>query len=627
MQKIMKKMSSGGVVIIVLTILIAAQVFNLIHCFFNEKKGYHSDEMYTYGYANGYDMTFLSNAGLPNNERINDNEWISGDLFLEYLSVEEDERFAYMSIIRNERGVHPPLYFILLHTISSFFPGKFSWWFGFSINLVLFVLTQIFLFLFVRRLAKSSFIGILLCLLYGFSQGGINTFIYIRMYSILTFFCVLTMYFHLRLYEEEEKFGRNLKLVFVATLFGFLTHLYFAVFAGVLSACFCVYYLIKKNYKRMFQYGISELFALAGFLIIHPYVLNEFFAITEKTEQVSRYAGFGFEFRSLCRLAYCELTGMKLTLTLIDVGIFFFVLGIVLLGIAIPAAFLLRNEKWFREFVKKIPKKMKGYIAYLKTRVNLLIVCAVVIITATLVVIAKTTYVYAMGTPVTRYVFNLYPFCFVILILVVKVITKLLIKVLTNVIKRIKQKSEVIGRTDWCVKIVLVIVSVALLVNIYYKAPRSFYYQSDYYGVDVQVQDLPRDASYILALKEYWLIDWLALSLCGVESFYATTQDDLLMQTEMLEKFEGKGDVYLLLAVPSWKDMIGSQESQMSEDVIMDESFYQMVDEAMNNENELTQEFLKTYEEYVDGLSFSEEFTFVGLTQVFARKAFVFKIR
>ena len=99
------------------------------------------------------------------------------------------------------------------------------------------------------------------------------------------------------------------------------------------------------------------------------------------------------------------------------------------------------------------------------------------------------------------------------------------------------------------------------------------------------------------------------------------------MQTEMLEKFEGKGDVYLLLAVPSWKDMIGSQESQMSEDVIMDESFYQMVDEAMNNENELTQEFLKTYEEYVDGLSFSEEFTFVGLTQVFARKAFVFKIR
>ncbi len=53
-----------------------------------------------------------------------------------YFAVKKNERFDYRKVWKNQKNdVHPPIYYILLHTICSFFPGKFSWWYAGSINI------------------------------------------------------------------------------------------------------------------------------------------------------------------------------------------------------------------------------------------------------------------------------------------------------------------------------------------------------------------------------------------------------------------------------------------------------------------------------------------------------------
>ena len=52
--------------------------------------------------------------------------WLSGQYFADYLAVEEGTGFNYGSVYMNQRAdVHPPLYYILLHTVSSFLKGYF----------------------------------------------------------------------------------------------------------------------------------------------------------------------------------------------------------------------------------------------------------------------------------------------------------------------------------------------------------------------------------------------------------------------------------------------------------------------------------------------------------------------
>ena len=54
-------------------------------------------------------------------------------MFKDYLTVNKGEEFKLGSVIYNQtHDSHPPLFYLVLHLISSFFPGEFSKWFGFE---------------------------------------------------------------------------------------------------------------------------------------------------------------------------------------------------------------------------------------------------------------------------------------------------------------------------------------------------------------------------------------------------------------------------------------------------------------------------------------------------------------
>ena len=66
-----------------------------------------------------------------------DNRWVDTKLYKDYFTVNENNRFSYKGIVEKlSFDVHPPLYYIILHTLSSIYYGSFSKWLGLIINIV-----------------------------------------------------------------------------------------------------------------------------------------------------------------------------------------------------------------------------------------------------------------------------------------------------------------------------------------------------------------------------------------------------------------------------------------------------------------------------------------------------------
>ena len=162
--------------------------------------------------------------------------------------------------------MHPPLYFTLLHTISSFFPDTFSKWFGYVINIAAMAVGQVFLYKLGKTASKSKVFGLLLCVMWGFSCGFINLNVFVRMYSLVTMFGILYLYYHCRLYYGEGTVKSNLIKIGIFAFLGALTHHYFLVAAFGIAACYCFYYLFKKQFKMMFAYAL-QCWALSDFLL------------------------------------------------------------------------------------------------------------------------------------------------------------------------------------------------------------------------------------------------------------------------------------------------------------------------------------------------------------------------
>ena len=127
--------------------------------------------------------------------------------------------------------VHPPLYYALLHTISSFFADDFSWWWAFAINLAAFVISQIFLYQLVLLVGKDRWCALLVCLLWGFSMAGQNTQLFLRMYSMLTMFVIVFAWKLLKSDEQKEISVKKdlLPLLFVSAAASLTQHLFLLI--------------------------------------------------------------------------------------------------------------------------------------------------------------------------------------------------------------------------------------------------------------------------------------------------------------------------------------------------------------------------------------------------------------
>ena len=301
-----------------ITCIIIMIILTVVMFFYIDKKqGFHEDEIFSYTASNGkYSNILLTYAESDNVDTIikspsiikslkniiyykiiNPGEydekykelqeerqssiWRTGEEATETMQIDSvSEIFDYFTVYWNTaRDVHPPLFYFLVHFISCLFYNHFSKYIIFIINLAFFWATCIFLRKIMKTLDKENLAIPLLCF-YGFSIGAISTVMFQRMYMMLTFFTICFLYINLKIYYNDFKLDKKLKIsLCVTTILGFLTQYYFCIYA-IFLALIMIILILKKKYKQEIKTYIWQLVksAIIGVLLFLPSIYHIFFS-------------------------------------------------------------------------------------------------------------------------------------------------------------------------------------------------------------------------------------------------------------------------------------------------------------------------------------------------------------
>lgn len=296
----------------------------------NRKVGYHVDEIYSYGLANSEYLPFMHFGNIEygvkdwmldygagesledlffnlvkdfqileecgfrlkesaiykdyvlaqkNSSDTRSTSWVSGQAYQDYIAVNESNTFNYASVYYNQRGdVHPPLYYIILHTICSVFQGTFSKWFALSINIAALLFTLMVLYKMVKEYLGGETLALVTVGVYGLSRGFMNTAVFLRMYALLTLLVVLSCYIHLRIAGQDFQLDKkNRRYLMWAVICGFLTHYYYVLYAMGLAAVFIVWMLVRKKWREAVRYFLTLAESSVIGLCIWPYAVRHVF--------------------------------------------------------------------------------------------------------------------------------------------------------------------------------------------------------------------------------------------------------------------------------------------------------------------------------------------------------------
>lgn len=230
--------------------------------------------------------------------------WITGEQFRDYITVEKKDAFNYLSVYFNVKDDnHPPLHFMLLHTVSSVFRGRAWPWMGCAINLAAVAAVLFLLIRLGQLLAQalgmerySRLTGILCALLYGVSSGAVATVLLIRMYAMLTLWCVALLYLVLRKWRGKS-FDRHNKGLVAVTVMGFWTQYFFLFYCMLLAATVLILLLMSKRIREFWCLLRSFVIAAAIGIAVFPFAIADVFSTgrgVEALENLSRgLSGYG----------------------------------------------------------------------------------------------------------------------------------------------------------------------------------------------------------------------------------------------------------------------------------------------------------------------------------------------
>lgn len=260
--------------------------------FGGKKTGFHYDEYYSYYSSN------VTNGLVPT-----DREWKAGEEIRNEFKVLPGEGFHYSTVVRMQTyDVHPPFYYLLLHTVCSLTPGVFSKWSGLALNLVFFAAGWAVLALLSWRLGgKRKEVLLAVCLLYGFNPAVLSGVMLVRMYMLLSFWVLWVTWLHVKALQERKR-GPKFWLPLILTVYlGFLTHYYFAVYLFFLAAAMEFYLLFEKvekktwgqKWKDCFAYGFAVIGAMLLAVISYPACLGHIFRGYRGTEAMGAFFDLG----------------------------------------------------------------------------------------------------------------------------------------------------------------------------------------------------------------------------------------------------------------------------------------------------------------------------------------------
>lgn len=276
--------------------------------------------------------------------------WITREQFHEYITVGDRDGFNYLSVYFNVKDDnHPPLYFMLVHTMSSLFRDRISPWMGCVFNLAAVMGCCILMFALGRLLAACHYIeertgecwGLGSALLYGCSSGAIATTVFIRMYGVLTFLCMLSLYLHLQKWLGEQSgtgkdFMKKNGLLILVTALGYWTQ-YFFLFYCLLLALTTVILLFRGGRKKeAFRYVRSMAVAAVVGVGVYPFGVKHILTSGRGVEAIGNLAsglsGYGERLLAFGRLLLARILGQGalgsvIVTALLGLGVVLLVIG------------------------------------------------------------------------------------------------------------------------------------------------------------------------------------------------------------------------------------------------------------------------------------------------------------
>lgn len=265
-------------------VILLLQIVCMIY-FGNAKQGYFVDELWSYGLANSYYHPHVySDDAL-------EERWVSGEYFRDYLEVLPEQRFRYGSVVYNQtQDYHPPLFYMVLHTISSLFPNTFSKWYGIIPNIVYFAVSMYLLFALARRIFKSEWLALIPVIAYGFSAGAISNVIYIRMYVLLTVWVLTLFNLHVKWITEDKIQSRDWLILILIAYLGYMSHYYFFVIAFFTAAFYFFYLLWTGKRKTLIKYCVTMFISLLLVALTFPVAYIKLFLDSEGMRQFIIYS-------------------------------------------------------------------------------------------------------------------------------------------------------------------------------------------------------------------------------------------------------------------------------------------------------------------------------------------------
>lgn len=565
MNKINKFFEKKSVAWIALALIIAVSLGIIINVFVTQKEGLHSDEIWSYGLANSYYKPFIYG---PEMNKFDIDRVYTGDEFFNYITVQDDERFSYDSVFYNQSlDVHPPLYYCIINTISSFFPNTYSRWYSFSINIAAFVASGIVLFLLAKRLFKSNLAALSVCFLWCFCTGTVECFIYLRMYALETTLILLTLLLHTAMFQEDN-FKKYLPFIFLTTAIGGLNNFTFLVFAGALSGCFCFYYLFSKKIKKLFIYAFTMLGSVGAVIAAFPATLT---ILTTYESNSSDVFDPLMKFRVIMMYALSDIFGIKTSLSVplwwTDVT----VVIICLVALAIPLSFLFRNEKWFQPIksaVKNIPssiKKLGGSIKDNFSEKLFIPLCMIVSVSASLLLVTFTVSVELMSYYTTRYIFSVYA--------VIILLTALIV-------------FGIFSKIKWTKKINCIILAVLCIVSAAINPP-NYKYTFPLNATNGTISDYVNGNDAILVLDGYyvWRLTCYSDILTDADNIYVSTANTYTYNLDEISSFAQSDEMYLIAEsghILTQEEYEKSKQSGMTDEQIFLNGRVVMEDDFLN---------------------------------------------
>ncbi len=268
-RRIMKYFSRFYILAIVVFFLNIGVI--LFH--YSQKSLFHIDEIFSYAHANSTTVAFLDpsiDSSFKHLEVLQ-HRWLDYTLFQHWLTVQAGEETSYAHIWRNmAKDVHPPLYFVLLHAICSFFPDVFSKWLGGSLNLLAFVLTFWLLYKLAILLLRDEKVALAVSVLWGYSSVGIASVLYLRMYALQTLFAVGLCYEMAKVIKENSADGKRLLAIFLYSAMGILTQYNSLILSFAVAIGSGAIFLFRRNYMLLWRLGMSLACSVAVLFVIFP---------------------------------------------------------------------------------------------------------------------------------------------------------------------------------------------------------------------------------------------------------------------------------------------------------------------------------------------------------------------